>query len=222
MGLAEAVGLKLFEGVWLPDGETHLTAWMTKMQQRDEEGRLCYQKHKLDALLGLVTDFRIAIDVGAHCGLMSMHLTKRFQTVHAFEPVELHRAAFARNVTGPAVLHAMALGEAEGMVSMKSDPHSSGDTVVCGVGEIPLRRLDDVLPEVEGVGLIKLDCEGYELHALRGGEQLLKRCKPAIMVEQKKNKAQQFGLPETGAVQYLEGLGAKVRKVISGDYLLTW
>lgn len=215
-------GLKQFGGVWLPVGETHLTGWMQKMQQR-EDGRLCYQKTKLDAVLSLVTDFRVAIDIGAHCGLHSMRLAKRFGTVHAFEPVALHRDAFMLNVSsGQAVLHAMALGESDGMVSMKSEPASSGDTVVDGIGDIPMRRLDDVLPDIQGVGLIKLDCEGFELHALRGGEELLKRCRPAIMVEQKPGKAQSFGLSETGGVEYLKSLGAVLRKEMSGDFLMSW
>lgn len=213
--------LKNWQGLWLPAKETHLTAWMDKVQQK-EDGLPCYQKSKLDFALSLVQDFSVAIDIGAHCGLHSMRMTKRFKLVHAFEPVELHREAFALNVTGNAILHAMALGEENGSVSMKSDPYSSGDTVVSGEGSIPLRRLDEVLPNVTGVGFIKLDCEGYELYALKGGEELLMRNKPVIMVEQKPKKAQQFGLPEIGAVAYLEGLGFRVAKEQSGDYFMTW
>lgn len=213
------LGLKQFGGVWLPAGETHLTAWMMKMQQH-EDGHLCYQKHKLDAALALVKDFQIAIDVGAHCGLHAMRLTKRFDFVHAFEPVALHRKAFELNVTGQYQLHPIALGESDAMVNMKSDPHSSGDTVVDGPGEIPMRRLDDVLGDQFGIGFIKLDCEGFELHALKGGEQLLLRCRPVVMVEQKPGKATSFGLPQTGAVEYLKGLGYRLVKEISGDFLM--
>lgn len=217
-------GLKLWNGWWLPAGETHLTAWMQKMNQRDAQGRICYQKHKLDAALTLVKDFTRAIDVGAHCGLWSRHLAERFDSVEAFEPVALHRLAFRLNVGEAHVwrLHECALGAAGGMVSMKTDPASSGDTVVDGAGDIPMRRLDDVLCDVGSVDFIKLDCEGYELHALRGGEELLKRCRPVICVEQKPGKAQSFGLAQTGAVQYLESLGAKVRKEIGGDFLMSW
>jgi hypothetical protein len=105
---------------------------------------------------------------------------------------------------------------------VRSDPQSSGDTVVAGAGHIPLRRLDEVLPNVTGVGFIKLDCEGYELHGLKGGEELLKRNKPVVMVEQKPGKAQSFGLAQTEAVTYLMSLGAQVVKEMSGDYFLTW
>lgn len=208
-------------GVLLPPGETHLVEWMTKMNRR-VDGKLTYQLHKLEAALELVPQFRTAVDIGAHVGLWSMHLVKRFHWVEAVEPVALHRELFLQNVQAQNVtLHACALGEQSGSVSMKTSPHSSGDTVVAGEGDIPMHRLDDLMAH-DDVDFIKLDCEGYELHALRGAEQLLRRCRPVICVEQKPGKAQGFGLPQTGAVAYLQGLGAKVRKEISGDFLLSW
>lgn len=210
-------------GTWLPPGETHLVGWMQKMQQTGPDGRLAYQYHKLQAALARVERFRRAVDIGAHVGLWSMHLVGRFQHVEAFEPVAIHRELFGRNVQQDNyTLHAMALGEQDGSVSMKSAPTSSGDTVVAGAGDIPMRRLDDVLAGVDDVDFMKIDTEGYELMILRGGEHLLLRCKPIICVEQKPGKAQSFGLHQTGAVKYLQGLGAKVLREMSGDYLMGW
>jgi len=222
--------MKQIGGVWLPDGEMHLVDWMQKMN-RAVDGKLTYQYHKLDAALGYVKAWRGAVDVGAHCGLWSMHLVKRFRTVHAFEPVAAHRECWQRNVEPPiydaleqrgAYLHSCALGEKDGSVSIHTSPDSSGDSWVEGAGAIPMRRLDDALPVGFVVDFIKLDCEGYELLALRGGEEMLKRCRPAVIVEQKPGRAQKFGLPETGAVDYLQGLGAKLRREMSGDYLMSW
>lgn len=224
---ADTAGLKLWNGWWLPAGETHLIEWMKLKNQRDSKGRICYQKHKIDAALAMCSKRRRAIDVGAHCGLWSRHLVEAFELVEAVEPVELHRKAFVLNVgdlgeKGYFNLWAVALGSEDGMVRMKTSLTSSGDTVVSGPGDIPMRRLDDILPDANDVDLIKLDCEGYELHALKGGEELLKRCHPVICVEQKPGKAQSFGLAETGAVEYLKSLGAKARMEIGGDFLLSW
>lgn len=212
--------MKKIGGVWLPDGEQHLVDWMLK---RGEivDGKLTYQYHKLVAALGYVKQFRTAIDIGAHCGLWSTHLVKRFDTLHAFEPVAAHRECFNANVEGyNALLYAVALGAAPGRVSMKTAPSSSGDTTVTEGDDVLLMTLDSY--DLQDVDFIKLDCEGYELFALRGAEQTLLRCKPAICVEQKPGKAQQFGLEETEAVDWLQSLGAKVRQVLSGDYILSW
>jgi FkbM family methyltransferase len=210
-------------GVWLPPTETHLTEWMRK-RNHVVNGKLTYQYHKLEAALSYVRQWRTAIDVGGHCGLWSMHLVEKFARVVAFEPVELHRECFERNVPGieegKCILVPVALGEQEDFVSIHTAETSSGDSWVSGKGEIPLKRLDPF--GFTDVDFIKLDCEGYELFALRGGEETLKRCKPVVCVEQKPNRAEKFGLKRTQAVDYLQGLGAKLRKEIGGDYILSW
>jgi FkbM family methyltransferase len=213
--------LKQVGGVWLPASEQHLDKWMLDMNRR-VDGKLTYQYHKLEAALKWVTAWRVAVDVGAHCGLWSVHLAKRFGYVHAFEPVALHRECFKLNVIEPNVeLYPWALGMKDGSIAIHTAPTSSGDSWVDGSGDIPLRRLDDCV-HLENVDFIKLDCEGYELFALRGGEELLKRCRPCVIVEQKPGRAEKFGLKRTEAVDYLQGLGAKLRKEMSGDYVLSW
>lgn len=214
--------MKQIGGVWLPAHETHLDAWM-KQKNQVVDGKLTYQLDKRRAALQWVRNWRTAVDVGGHCGLWSMDLAGRFAALHAFEPVELHRRCFALNVPGlgeHVQLHACALGEADGSIAIHTTPGSSGDSWVKGEGDIPLRRLDDLA--LQDVDFIKLDCEGGELPALRGAEETLKRCRPCVIVEQKPGRAQKFGLPETGAVDYLRGLGAVLRAEKSGDYILSW
>lgn len=212
--------MKQVGGVWLPAHETHLVDWMKKKNQI-VDGKLTYQLDKRNDALKYVKNFRGAIDVGAHCGLWSMDLVNKFGVVHSFEPVALHRECFKRNVTkNNAVLYPFALGEKEGNISIHTSNTSSGDSWVNGDGDIPLKRLDDF--DLHDIDFIKLDCEGYELFALRGGEETLKRCKPCVIVEQKPGRATKFGLDEIGAVKYLQSLGAKLRQEKSGDYILTW
>jgi FkbM family methyltransferase len=223
--------MKQFGGVWLPDNEEHLLGWMQKKNQV-VDGKLTYQIDKQNLAYGHCKQFRHAIDIGAHCGLWSMHMAKKFRYVDAFEPVEAHRQCFIQNMTDVfdsrgaeewfdvCHLHECALGDRAGSVSMHTGPSSTGDTWVKGEGDIPLRRLDDILPDADNVDFIKLDCEGYELYALRGGENLIKRCKPVICVEQKPGRAEKFGLGQTDAVTYLQTLDYTVAAHKSGDYIM--
>jgi FkbM family methyltransferase len=221
--------MKPFGGWQLPDGEEHLIGWMGKVNDV-VDGRQRYQGKKQDVALKRCKQFRTAVDVGAHVGLWSYYLAKRFSAVHAFEPVVAHRECFGVNVVSPHVtLHACALGDKTQAVSMKTAPTSSGDTFVnghsmlaevAGVGDIPMKRLDDF--GFQDVDFLKVDCEGYELFVLRGAEAMLKRCRPCVIVEQKPGHAQKFGLPETAAVDYIQGLGAKLQATISGDFILSW
>lgn len=219
----------LHQGIWLPDGETHLTAWMDKAGEI-VDGKGTYQIKKLRAALARCRSFRTAIDVGAHVGMWSMQLAKRFQRVEAFEPVAAHRECFYRNLVAPhdqehddggvpgVTLHACALGDVEGKIRIDTAPTSSGDSKVGGPGDIPLCRLDSF--NLKDVDFIKLDCEGYEYFALKGGEETIKRDRPTIIVEQKPGRGQQFGLTETAAVDWLESLGYHRSEVLAGDYIM--
>lgn len=212
--------MKQFGGWNFPDHETHLIEWLHKIKD-EKDGRLRYQGKKQDLALSFCAQKRVAIDVGSHIGLWSFYLAKQFDTVHAFEPVQYHRACFEENVQAAnVILYSCALGDAEGGISMHTSLGSSGDSWVNGEGEIPMHRLDSY--GFSDVDLIKADCEGGELAALRGAEETIVRCRPTIIVEQKPGRAQKFGLAETAAVDYLQSLGAKLRAHKSGDYVLSW
>lgn len=210
------------QGIWLPDGETHLTEWMTRNGEI-VDGKGTYQIKKLRAALSYCRAFRTAVDVGAHVGMWSMQLAKRFEVVFSFEPVEAHRACFMLNLSRELAQYAVtlqpcALGDHEGSVCIETAPTSSGDSRVGGDGDIPLRTLDSF--EVPDVDFIKLDCEGYELYALKGGEKTIRRDLPTIIVEQKPGRGQRFGLPERGAVEWLETLGYRCVQEMSGDFIM--
>jgi FkbM family methyltransferase len=206
--------LREINGIWLPDHEQHLQDFA----KLGPHGKWTYQFHKLEAALRYVRRAHLAVDVGGHCGLWSKELVKLFDKVIAFEPLQEHRDCFRLNVSGNYDLHACALGESDGMVKIHTTPGQSGDSWVDGEGDIPLTTLDSF--DLQGVDFIKLDCEGYELFALRGGEAMLKRDHPVIIVEQKPGRGKKFGLSDTAAVDYLISLGYELKQVISGDYIL--
>lgn len=215
--------MKNVGGVWLPDGEKHLVEWM-RNRNHLVDGKLTYQYHKLEAALSWVRQWRAAVDVGAHCGLWSMHLARRFERLHAFEPLAEHREIWARNMEGRGgLLYPCALGAAPGTVKLRQNGESTGDTCVVaeGPGEAAEQRtLDEFDLEVD---FLKIDCEGYELEVLKGAVDTLERCRPAICVEQKIKRLQKnFGLEGRPAVDFLVRLGAVVRRELSGDFILSW
>ncbi len=118
-------------------------------------------------------------------------------------------------------LFSCALGDHEGAVSIRTNPTSSGDSVVNGDGDIPMRTLDSF--GFEGVDFIKIDCEGYELFVIRGAEETIKRCKPIMVVEQKGHGMKHFGIGKEDAVDLLKSWGMRpMRAPMSGDHILGW
>lgn len=206
--------MQLVKGVWLPPLEFDLLSFA-----KSEDWR--YQGHKLDAAMKYVKRFDVAVDVGAHCGLWSKELVKQFARVIAFEPIKIHRECFVKNVQGNYQLFPFALGEEESTKPIAWKAHKTGCSHIDVEGGMTVRikRLDDLYQGP--CDFLKIDTEGYEEFVLRGATDLLKH-RPVIIVEQKPNNAQRYGLQETGAVEYLKNLGAKQREVISGDYIMSW
>jgi FkbM family methyltransferase len=208
-------------GWWWPSHESHMLEWMsTPKNKLPLNGRDTYQGRKQVATLAHCHTNGTAVDVGAHIGLWSFNLAHRFEKVVAFEPVLEHRECFIRNLADfkNVDLHAYALGAVEGTCRIETTKGSSGDSQVRAGGDVPMRRLDSF--NLENVDLLKIDCEGYEENVLIGGLKTIERCKPTIIVEQKRDMASRFGLKPQGAVSFLQRLGYKVVEEISGDYIL--
>lgn len=214
-------------GWYLPDGESHLQQWMEAVGDW-RDGRLLYQGEKYRLAMKHTQRRGVAIDIGGHVGLWSWQMAKDFDQVFAFEPMPEHRECWEQNMAymDNVELFPFALGESEGTVHMATRTSgSSGDTGVDPSGELSgidaeLRTLDSF--GIDNVDFMKLDCEGYELFALRGAEETIIRWWPTIIVEQKPETggAQLYGIGTTEAVEFLESLGYKVAAAKQGDYVM--
>ena len=205
-----------------PDHEQHLPAWMRSPKgYLVLNGRPSYQGKKQQAALAAVRQHRTAVDVAGTSACGATTSRQPSEQVHAFRtgrgaPCVLYAQRGGHNVT----LHACALGREEGSVSIHTAPTSTGDSWVKGGGGIPMVTLDSLgLTEVD---FIKIDCEGYlKENVLRGAVETIKRDRPVIIVEQKRDMATaRFGLEPLGAVKFLQSLGYVVQQEISGDYLM--
>ena len=213
--------MKQSHGWYWPDHEKHLITWIgTAYPPVKLNGRVSYQGKKQVAAMLHCTKFQNAVDIGAHIGLWSFNLAAKFDRVFAFEPVAAHRECFAKNVEADNVeLFPVALGATEGTVSIDTTVGSSGDSKIGkGKGDIPLRTLDSFnLPNVD---FMKMDCEGFEENVILGAGETIRKWKPVIIVEQKREMASRFGLQPLGAVKLLQKMGYTLAQEISGDYIM--
>jgi FkbM family methyltransferase len=221
--------MKLVEGIWLPDGDTHFQAHLEQGPRFAEAGS--YQMRKIEAALDSVHPKRrkLAVDVGGHVGLWSRVLAASFERVVAFEPMPHLATCFRRNLEAceNVDLRECAVTDVAGTsIDLVRDDANSGNCRVALPGEFSMHqvaavRLDDC--ELDGVSFIKIDVEGWELAVVRGGEGLIKEFKPVMVVEQKKGHGVRYGLPtDDAAVRLLQSWGAKVQWIKAGDYCLSW
>lgn len=213
--------MKRVDAWWMPESDTHFKPWLVQHQQR-RDGRLCYQLHKYDAALKAVTRRRVAVDVGAHVGFWSYWLAQDFQQLHAFEPLASLRECWVSNVPqrDGVRLHPEALGAETGTARLFEVADNTGNTRIDPrPGPVPIIRLDDLqLPVID---FLKVDCEGYEAFVIEGAIQTLRRCRPVVIVEQKRKCGLRYGRKDDAAVTLLQSVGYRKEWILGGDYLMT-
>lgn len=125
------------------------------------------------------------IHAGGNIGIYALEFSKRAKSVYVFEPANENFSALSLNCASKEniFLYKAALGEVNIPIDVVNDApdQQCGAWRVVPNGNIPTLRIDDL--GLSDVSIIHLDIEGFELFALKGAEQTIKRCKPLIGVE---------------------------------------
>ena len=155
------------------------------------------------------------LDIGANLGVYSIRMASmRVSSIHAFEPIPRIRNLFARSIflngfSDRVTIHGCAVSDTSGKARLSiPSEHAGGATLETssadsGSVEVDVKRIDDLFPSDFQCGLIKLDVEGHELHALRGMRSILARSPEAVLMFEK--LAVNSGI-ERELLSYFEGL----------------
>jgi FkbM family methyltransferase len=209
-------------GVWLPEEDTHMVGQISR--SKVVAGHATYQYPKLLRAMEYVTNRGAAVDVGAHVGLWTMQLARLFGRVDAFEPLQEHADCLRVNAGGMENVWVWqsALGASCGHLKMTKLSSNSGMSFInpdSQIGEeVEVGRLDDF--KFENVGLIKLDCEGYEYFVLHGGMETIRRCRPVVIVEQHVPSVLRYAIPATAACELLIREGYRETDIMTDDHIL--
>ena len=214
---------KFLYGWWLPKEDDHFEGYFAKSIKAGD--KLLYQPHHIDRCFYHIKNRKnVAIDIGAHCGFWSFYLGGNFKKVYAFEPVEIFRDCFKKNIPHENVeVIPVALGNDNGFVSMNVELKNTGATHVSNklneADKVTIKKLDDY--DLNDIDFIKIDVEGYENQVVLGAKETLIRNKPIVIVEQK-GFSNEFNDGQFKAIETLESYGAKVIDKVVKDYILSW
>lgn len=177
----------------------------------------------LHAALRYVTDWSLAVDGGAHTGAWTRVMAERFERVHAFEPVpgNAYRIPTLANVT----LHRAGLADVPRSLWLVPGPENEGqwhrytreDPPQAAI-EASTVRIDDL--ELPSCGLLKLDVEGMELHALKGAAVTIETFRPVVVVELN-GLAERYGVTDADTEAWLGVMGYDRAERQNKDHIFT-
>ena len=178
------------------------------------------QKRQRDNGLRYVSQWRNAVDIGAHVGEWTRSLSRKFDHVICFEPNPNFRECFNRNIKEHNVtLHPYGLSShSHNATQGVNATHLNdvlGDTEP-NDGDIECRTLDSF--NLTGVDYVKIDVDGFEIPLLEGARNTLKINSPTINIEMKRRKRP---LIVQKAKEILTGLGYKYQSRVNSDEIWT-
>ena len=192
-----------FLGYFLPFNESFFATWILKALIKEKNAG--YQNGHRNHALKFVSNFDVAVDVGGHWGLWTKPLLSKFKTVHAFEP-NPNSLPFLKANAPEAEIHPYGLSNDFSTQHLNINVRQSGGAFIdtsenADTIPIEVRTLDSF--NLEKVDFIKMDCEGFELEAVMGGLETIKRTQPIINLEQKPNHTESRGKEKLAAVNFL-------------------
>lgn len=148
------------------------------------------QVSDIDTIMQYVDSRSVCVQAGGACGVWPLRLAQLFSNVYTFEPYDVNYECLLHNTEGVYNIHphnAVVANDA-GPYLMNNDANEYNNAgakyVVRATDGIPGMRIDDL--RLEACDLIQLDVEGCELQALLGAQETIDRCRPTIVIEEKR------------------------------------
>ena len=178
---------------------------------------------ELDMMLKLMDSANVVFDIGANIGFMALHFAKKYpaKTVLAFEPAPRTYEFLRKNIAlNPLISNVTAYNfgfsdvcgtqkfyyypEVSGASSLGNDDFvDNKESINC-----IFKTLDEFCDQ-ENIfpDFLKLDIEGAELLALRGGSNIIENYKPMLFMEMLRKWAAKFNYHPNDIIKFLAKLG---------------
>lgn len=162
-------------GQWVVAGDTHFTVWSK------QRGNIITDPHLMAWLKPHLAGVTAAWDIGANIGDHTRQYLDWGMQVVAIEPNPVPFACLEHNCPEATCMN-IAASDHHGILRF-SQLENVGASRVSDSGMLVVegRKLDGMA--IPDPGFLKIDVEGFEVFALRGMIEMLKRAKPILFIE---------------------------------------
>lgn len=184
-------------------------------------GKYISRSEDLNVALQFCQRREYAVQAGGHIGVWPKKLAGLFQHVYTFEPDAENFACLTKNLEGMdnVIATQAALASIDTSVRMKRSPKSTGQhKIEKGKGNIPAFALDTW--DLEGLDLLCLDVEGFEIPAITGAVKTIEHFRPVIMAEENK-RCTDHGFKIGHLGRLLKGMGYRQAAAVNEDLIFT-
>lgn len=163
----------------------------------------------------------VVVQAGGNCGVFPRELSKHFARVITLEPDPLNFECLQRNTLNIENIerHQAALSDCAELKGLVRRANNCGAHCICEGTEFETITIDSL--ELDACDLIQLDVEGYELRALRGAEDTIKKFHPMIAVELN-GLGQRYGDGNSAVIAWLEAHGYCQKFGYARDVIFTY
>jgi FkbM family methyltransferase len=180
-------------------------------------------------LLSIIRPSDVILDIGANIGFHTLNFASGCPRgkVYAFEPDTLNFASLKTNIESNRFTNINAMKLALGARTEKRtlyqiyDNNPGGNRILDSEPkvkfrseEVKMQSLDEVAAtlQLNGVDLMKVDVEGFELFVLQGAENLIRKYRPTLFIELAEVNLRQQGCTSRQLIDFLEELGYEIQE----------
>lgn len=197
--------------------ETNASGWLWPKGDQFTWPTVVEELAEIPELVSLCKERRVCVQAGGNGGLWVKELAGLFERVFTFEPDPILFRCLVNNVSCENVVFTQAaVGGEAGFVAMDRwmGVQNPGANRVKGGKDVPQVTIDSY--GLECVDLIQFDIEGYELNALRGAADTIKRCRPVICLELR-DHSHHFGTNDNEIREWVKALGYRCVRRMNCD-----
>lgn len=168
---------ELPNGQWIVAGDTHLGKWAK------EHGTIVTDPHLMKWLKPHVEKADVVWDVGENIGDHTRQYLDWGNYVVAIEPNPVAFECLEHNCPEAITIEIAASDKVGELRFTQLENVGASRISADGSIRVPAYPLDEVEPHLPEPQFVKIDIEGFEVFALRGMLETLRRCRPTVFCE---------------------------------------